>query len=77
MKQCVGLPPYFLRELLLQFTVLDEDTLCELVSFFQNLFIVDVGHGGDEALKKKQDVSHTQRSKLFHHAVPPGLSRQR
>lgn len=41
-----------------QFTVLDEDTLCELVSFFEDLLIVDVSHGGDEALEKEQNVSH-------------------
>ena len=34
-----------------QFTVLDEDALSQLVSFFEDLLIVDVGHGGDEALE--------------------------
>lgn len=29
----------------LQFTVLDEDALCELVSFLEDLLIIDVGHG--------------------------------
>ena len=42
---------FFLR-LFSQFTVLDEDALSELVSFFEDLLIVDVGHGGDEALKE-------------------------
>lgn len=28
----------------LQFTVLDEDILCQLVSFFKDLLHVDVGH---------------------------------
>lgn len=59
-----------------QFTVLDEDALSELVSFFEDLLVVDVGHGGDEALEEEQDVTHTQRPKLPHYPVPPGLPGQ-
>lgn len=56
-----------------QFTVLDEDALRELVSFFEDLLVVDVGHGGDEALEEEQDVTHTQGAQLLHQRVPPGL----
>lgn len=59
-----------------QFTVLDEDALSELVSFFEDLLIVDVGHGGYEALEEEQDMTHTERSKLLYYPVPPGLPRQ-
>lgn len=39
------LPSHFFHELFSQFTVLDEDALSELVSFLEDLLIVDVGHG--------------------------------
>lgn len=51
MEQLTVASNFFLR-LFSQFTVLDEDALSELVSFFEDLLIVDVGHGGDEALKE-------------------------
>lgn len=60
-----------------QFTVLDEDALGELVSFFQDLLVVDVGHGGDEALEEDEDVTDSQRSQLLQRPVPPFLPRQR
>lgn len=50
----------------LQFTVLDKDALCELVSFLEDLLIIDVGHGWDEALEEKQDMTDTQGSKSAH-----------
>ena len=49
-----------------QFTVLNENALSELVPFFENLLVVDVGHGGDEALEEEQDVAHAQRAKPPH-----------
>lgn len=70
------LPSYSLHKSFSQFTVLDEDTLSELVSFLEDLLIVDVGHGWDEALEEQQDVAHTQRPKLVHYSVPPGLPGQ-
>lgn len=66
----------FCRIFLSQFTVLDEDAFRDLVSLFQDLLVVDVGHGRDEALEQQQDVAHAQRPQLVHHLVPPGLSRQ-
>lgn len=59
-----------------QFAVLDEDALCELVSLFEDLLIVDVGHGRNKALEEEQHVAHTQRSKLLQCPVPPLLPRQ-
>lgn len=50
----------------LHFTALDEDALCELVSFLEDLLIIYVGHGWDEALEEKQDVTDTKGSKSAH-----------
>lgn len=58
-----------------QFTVLYEDTLSKLLSFFENLLIVDVGHGRDEALEEEEDVTHAKRSKFPHYLVPPHVTR--
>lgn len=60
-----------------QFTVLDEDALCELLSLFEDLLVVDVGHRGDKALQQNQDVAHAQISKFLQHPVLPGLTRKR
>lgn len=46
------LPSIFFLRSHSQFTVLDEDALSELVAFFEDLLIVDVGHGSDEALEE-------------------------
>lgn len=60
-----------------QFTILYEDALRKLISFFEDLLVVDVGHGRDEALEEEQDVTDLKRSKLFHYFVPPCVTWQR
>ena len=70
------MPSYCFHNSFLQFTVLDKDALSELVSFLEDLLIVDVGHGWDEALEEEQDVAHTQRSKLPQYAGFPNLPGQ-
>lgn len=60
-----------------QFTVLDEDALGELLSLLQDLLVVDVGHGRDEALQQQQDVAQAQRAQPAQHSLPPLLPRQR
>lgn len=42
---------YCLEAYISQFTVLYKDALRKLISFFEDLLIVDVGHGRDEALE--------------------------
>lgn len=46
-KVTVTLLSHFLQKSLSQFTVLYEDALCELLSFFEDLLIIDIGHGGN------------------------------
>ena len=61
------------RACLIHFTVLDEDALGELLPFLEDLLVVDVGHGGDEALEEEEDVADAQRLQPDHQVVPPGL----
>lgn len=49
----------FFTQTFLQFTVLDEDILCQLVSFFKDLLHVDVGHRWNDALHQEEDVTST------------------
>ena len=58
---------------LIHFAVLDEDALGELLSFLEDFLVVDVGHGGDEALEEEEDMADAQRLQPDHQVVPPGL----
>lgn len=60
----------------LQFTVLDEDALSELVSFLEDLLVVYIGHGRDEALEEQQDVADPQGSESPQQPLPPLVPRQ-
>lgn len=60
----------------LQFTVLDEDALSQLVSFLEDLLVVYIGHGRDEALEEQQDVADPQGSESPQQPLPPLVPRQ-
>ena len=58
-----------------QLAVLDEDALGELLAFFQDFLVVDVGHGRHEALHQQEHVAQAEVPQLTDDGLAPGWFR--